>query len=127
MASRTASGVNVFRSTDKDAVAKLERTRGCEGRLVAGLDDDFLSMYVQYYDLYTNVGVQLKNRLLVGRQLNASQSPRRELAGVPIREHRSCLGSVVRTAAGDLENINALALPWQTTPLACRSAAFQTW
>lgn len=45
-----------FRSCEPRVVDLLEQALGCEGRLAAGQDDDFLTQYMEFYRLYGGGG-----------------------------------------------------------------------
>jgi HAD superfamily phosphoserine phosphatase-like hydrolase len=40
---------HVFRSCARDVIDRIEKTLACPGQLLAGREDDLLSMYIQYY------------------------------------------------------------------------------
>ena len=58
-------GDHLFQSTNREALEKIERALGCEGALITGQSDDFLSMFILFYGIY-KVGGKQKAKMRAG-------------------------------------------------------------
>lgn len=52
LSSHAPLGEQLFQTTNREAIEKIENALGCQELLISGKSDDFLSLYIQYYCVY---------------------------------------------------------------------------